>query len=284
MSALPNMIHKTESGKYYNRARIYSAEQGRFMSADPMGNTAGANMYTYCGNIIWNQIPETGGKSEIFLRDPINNRDPSGMLHDWELAMYNGGGGGYSGGSSSSGSSQTSGGTGGGTGGGTTSNTDTTDGTVDNTGGEGDLNNYMDYGGGGGMSMEEWSTWCRENCIDMCNGDVDCYDDCYGSCVGSQTFEDEKSNVNSIDIDLSGEYNFGFIYVYGMQVGWHLSLSPKATGALALGLGLASLSTGPEPISKVLGAVSLVLSLCSLLDLGLEYYFYYNATNIGYCS
>ncbi|MFO7992483.1 MAG: RHS repeat-associated core domain-containing protein, partial [Thermoplasmata archaeon] len=88
-----------ESGKYYNRARIYSAEQGRFMSQDPMGNQAGANRYAYCGN------------------NPTNNRDPSGMIHDWELAKIDGGGGGYSGGSSSS--SGTTGGSGGSTSGGT---------------------------------------------------------------------------------------------------------------------------------------------------------------------
>ncbi len=63
---------------------------------DPSGNQAGANMYAYCGNIIWNQIPETGGKSEIFLRDPINHRDPSGM--DWTDMLNKVDGGGCSGG------------------------------------------------------------------------------------------------------------------------------------------------------------------------------------------
>jgi len=77
-----------ESGQYYYRARMYSAEQARFTSSDPAKD--GANWYTYVGN------------------NPINARDPSGKWppHDniwdgsgidyWDDSNWGGGGGGIS--------------------------------------------------------------------------------------------------------------------------------------------------------------------------------------------
>jgi len=51
-----------EAGLYYNRARYYDPQIGRFLSEDPWGVAGGLNLYTYAGN------------------DPVNNRDPSGGL------------------------------------------------------------------------------------------------------------------------------------------------------------------------------------------------------------
>ena len=39
-----------DSGTYYVRARNYDAENGRWISADPIGIEGGNNLYGYCGN------------------------------------------------------------------------------------------------------------------------------------------------------------------------------------------------------------------------------------------
>ncbi len=68
--------HRTtvETGQYYYRARMYSPQQGRFLSNDPLGMVDGPNMYMYVRN------------------DPINARDPSGRWNPgWGNPMlYNG--------------------------------------------------------------------------------------------------------------------------------------------------------------------------------------------------
>lgn len=51
-----------EYGFSYYKARIYSSSLGRFLQPDPLGYAAGLNWYAYGEN------------------DPINNRDPSGMI------------------------------------------------------------------------------------------------------------------------------------------------------------------------------------------------------------
>jgi len=40
----------SETGLYYNRARFYDPQLGRFISADPKGYEAGLNLYTYTRN------------------------------------------------------------------------------------------------------------------------------------------------------------------------------------------------------------------------------------------
>ncbi len=52
---------ETESGLYYNRARYYDPQLGRFISEDPAGVFGGLNLYIYSAN------------------DPINAYDPSGL-------------------------------------------------------------------------------------------------------------------------------------------------------------------------------------------------------------
>jgi RHS repeat-associated protein len=39
-----------ESGKYYNRARMYDPNTGRFLNQDPLGLRGGSNLYRYVGN------------------------------------------------------------------------------------------------------------------------------------------------------------------------------------------------------------------------------------------
>lgn len=53
--------YDAEAGLYYNRARYYDPQLGRFLSEDPQGIAAGANLYAYAGD------------------DPINHTDPSGQ-------------------------------------------------------------------------------------------------------------------------------------------------------------------------------------------------------------
>ena len=50
-----------ETGLYYYRARYYNPKIGRFLQTDPVGYSAGINLYAYCSN------------------NPINRTDPSGL-------------------------------------------------------------------------------------------------------------------------------------------------------------------------------------------------------------
>lgn len=60
--------YDSETGLYYNRARYYSPSLGRFLQRDPVGYSAGINLYSYCSN------------------NSINFTDPSG-LDKWSLSQ-----------------------------------------------------------------------------------------------------------------------------------------------------------------------------------------------------
>lgn len=57
--------YDVETGLYYLRARYYDPMVGRFTTRDPIGYSAGTNVYTYCGG------------------NPVNFMDPSGLEDTW---------------------------------------------------------------------------------------------------------------------------------------------------------------------------------------------------------
>jgi len=59
-----------ETGLYYDRARYYDPQLGRFVSEDPIGVQGGINQYAYADN------------------DPINGRDPSGLCPCIAVPIY----------------------------------------------------------------------------------------------------------------------------------------------------------------------------------------------------
>jgi len=69
--------YDAEARVYYNRARYYDPQLGRFISEDPVGIAGGLNLYGYAGN------------------DPVNRTDPTGLTmnpcpsgYDWSEIWY----------------------------------------------------------------------------------------------------------------------------------------------------------------------------------------------------
>lgn len=55
------MFYLPRADLYMTPNRLYSAKLGRWLSRDPLGESAGTNLYAYCGN------------------DPVNRKDPLGL-------------------------------------------------------------------------------------------------------------------------------------------------------------------------------------------------------------
>lgn len=62
--------YDTETGLYYYRARYYNPSIGRFLQTDPIGYSAGMNIYAYCGN------------------SPVLYVDPTGLRKEFKVAFY----------------------------------------------------------------------------------------------------------------------------------------------------------------------------------------------------
>ena len=98
-----------ETGLYYDNARYYSPQQGRFISPDPIGAEGGVNIYAYTGNDPLNRVDLTGLDDEIWVHPAATgggcdclNSGPGGS-YNYINDYYWGGDGGGGGGSYSSG-------------------------------------------------------------------------------------------------------------------------------------------------------------------------------------
>jgi RHS repeat-associated protein len=69
-----------ETGLYYYRARYYNPHIGRFMQTDPVGYSAGMNLYPYCGNNPIGRV-DPSGLIAISFYDPDYGREP--FQKDW---------------------------------------------------------------------------------------------------------------------------------------------------------------------------------------------------------
>ncbi|MBX9809530.1 RHS repeat-associated core domain-containing protein, partial [Candidatus Gracilibacteria bacterium] len=61
-----------ETGLYYNRARYYNSDTGRFISRDPIGQNDQVNLYTYVANSPLKYV-DRNGKEKKFIKNNEGN-------------------------------------------------------------------------------------------------------------------------------------------------------------------------------------------------------------------
>jgi RHS repeat-associated protein len=80
---LPGQYFDAESNLHYNFSRYYDVENGRYISADPIGIGGGLNLYTYASNEPVNKCdyfekePNIGVPSEDIIRGQVVRLSPS---------------------------------------------------------------------------------------------------------------------------------------------------------------------------------------------------------------
>jgi RHS repeat-associated protein len=67
----PGQYFDQETGFFYNVARFYNPQSGRYIASDPLGLTAGLNTYTYVAS------------------NPLSNSDPMGLIGPQETSIQN---------------------------------------------------------------------------------------------------------------------------------------------------------------------------------------------------
>ena len=67
----PGQYFDAETGLHYNWHRFYDPENGRYISADPIGLDGGMNLYAYVGNDPVNWVDPWGLYTEIIIWHPV---------------------------------------------------------------------------------------------------------------------------------------------------------------------------------------------------------------------
>jgi len=87
-----------ETGLYYYRARYYNPYIGRFLQTDPVGYSAGINLYSYCGNNPLGRVDPLGLTSisvpipiNAITSDAVDDASAEGVVNSWlaDVGFYN---------------------------------------------------------------------------------------------------------------------------------------------------------------------------------------------------
>lgn len=74
-----------ETRLYYNRARYYDPQLGRFLSEDPIGIDGGLNLYAYAGNDPVNASDPTGLTCQRVVEYQYFQDQLTGAIRDWHI-------------------------------------------------------------------------------------------------------------------------------------------------------------------------------------------------------